>query len=241
MSLREKQSARRRSEMLDAAELLIRQGGSTEFSMRTLATTAEVSPATPYNFFGSKEGLLFALLERSLESFMSEALDVLTTDPLERIVEAADRAVVILLRDPVLLRPLYQVMLGLSDPVHHPTFLEHAFQFYAKALDPAVERGLVDQDERLGLAATLMAHVMGVLDLWVHEDIEDAWFRAQVNYGVSHLLWPLARGKTLAKLKARRDAARAALAGLKPQALFGSIHRHGGKPGAEAASRRGKS
>ncbi len=58
--------ADRRRRILDAAEGLIRQTGGTNFSLLTLADKAEVSPATPYNFFGSKARLLFALFNRSL-------------------------------------------------------------------------------------------------------------------------------------------------------------------------------
>ena len=116
--LRERQTQARRRHMLDAAEMLIRQGGNVGFSMRTLASVAEVSQATPYNFFGSKEGLLFALLSRSLDSFISEGLVRSSDDPIAHVIDTANNAATILLRDPVFLRPLYQVMLGLTDPVH---------------------------------------------------------------------------------------------------------------------------
>jgi AcrR family transcriptional regulator len=204
MSLREKQSAARRRQMLDAAEALIRQTGGTDFSMRALADAAEVSPATPYNFFGSKEGLLFELLDSNLKIFMREALIFDTVQPLEQALEAAEKAVAIILRDPVFLRPLYKVLLGLTDPIHHPKFLKDAFVFYRATLALAAGYGLFeDEQERNSLACSLMAHFLGLLDLWVHEDIDDDWFRAQIVYGFVLQLWPLATGPELDMLRAR--------------------------------------
>lgn len=207
MSLREKKAAAMHRQMLDTAELMIRQSGGTDFSMRALAASAEVSPTTPYNFFGSKEGLLYELLERNLKSFMKDGLAE-AQDPIAHAIDSIDNAVAMLLRDPVLLRPLYQVMLGLTDPVHHPRFLKRAFSFYRSALDPAVARKLVDAKEQTTLACAMMAHLMGVLDLWVHEDIDDDGFRVHVAYGIVHLLWPYARGKSLTCLKQRFEELR---------------------------------
>lgn len=201
MSLRAKQSATRKRQMLDAAELLIRQSGGTDFTMRALASIAEVSPATPYNFFGSKEGLLFELLKRNLKVFLKNALTFKSDDPIEQAIEAAENAVQILAQDPVLLRPLYMVMLGLNDPVHHPEFIKEAFTFYRLTLAGAVEHKLIDEDERSILACSLMTHFMGALDLWVHDDIEDDWFRAHVIYGFVQFLRPIAHGKRLIKLE----------------------------------------
>ncbi len=195
MSLRERQTANRRRQMLDAAEALIRQSGSTDFSMRVLATAAEVSPATPYNFFGSKEGLLFALLQRTLDVFMTQGLSFVSTDPFEQAIEAAENAVDLLLSDTVLMRPLYQVMLGLSDAVHHPQFIQGAFAFYRRALQGLVDQGVLsDAAERDTHAFSLMAHFIGVLNLWVQDDIDDDYFRAQVILGFIQLLWPLSSG-----------------------------------------------
>ncbi len=221
MSLREKQTAARRNQMLDAAELLIRQSGGTDFSMRALATMAEVSPATPYNFFGSKEGLLFELLTRNLKSFMKEALVFSSDDPIEQVIEAAENAVDILLRDPAFLRPLYQVLLGLTDPIHHPKFLKDAFVFYRTTLNGALEHKLLaNEQDRTALACSLMAHFMGVLDLWVHEDIHDDWFHAQIAYGFIHSLWPIANGKSLKILKKRYADAKKVLSNRRKQPAF---------------------
>jgi len=221
MSLREKQAAARRQQMLDAAELLIRKSGGTGFSMRALAATAEVSPATPYNFFGSKEGLLFELMTRNLRILAKEALAYSSEDPIEHSIEAADHVVSVLVADSQLLRPLYQVVLGQTDPVHHPSFLKDALDLYRRSLDAALEQGLLTNErERTALACALMAHVMGLMSLWVHEDVDNDWFRSQVAFGFINLLWPFARGKSLKKLQKRAVVVRAQLSKLRAPQLF---------------------
>lgn len=202
----------RRLQMLGAAELLIRQSGGTDFSMRALATAAEVSPTTPYNFFGSKEALLFELLTRQLQRFMTEAYNCPTDDPAAQVIDAAVSVVDMLLADPVLLRPLHQVLLGLGDPVHHPKFLKSAFVFYRRTLDGAVAHELVGDAERDILATTMMSIFLGVLYLWIHEDISDDWFRAQIVYGFAHLLLPHMRGGSVTLLRKKIAEARIVLA-----------------------------
>ena len=206
MSLRAKQAVDRRNKMLDAAESLVRETRGTDFSMRALSLAAEVGPTTPYNFFGSKEGLLFELMNRTLKPFENEALVFSSEDPLEQAVQAAENAVRIIVRDADYLRPLYQTLLSLSDPVNRPKYLNSAVVFYRKALNGAVEHKLLSSEhERTSLAWSLLAHLVGVLYLWLHENINDDMFRAHVVSGFVHLLLPLADGKSLKKLQKRRN------------------------------------
>jgi AcrR family transcriptional regulator len=56
--------------------------------MRRLAGDAGVSVRTLYNHFGDKEGLLTALVQRSLDSIDVAVHHLTATDPIERIWEA---------------------------------------------------------------------------------------------------------------------------------------------------------
>jgi AcrR family transcriptional regulator len=79
--LREKQMAERRGRILDAAESLIRQTGGTDFPMLALAERAEVSPTTPYNLFGSKAGVLYALLNRTMDQINERTQSFSSANP----------------------------------------------------------------------------------------------------------------------------------------------------------------
>jgi AcrR family transcriptional regulator len=73
--------------VLDAARSFIEQHGVEQLSMRRLADEAEVSVRTLYNHFGDKEGLLAALVQRSLASMDVEVHQIAARDPIERIWE----------------------------------------------------------------------------------------------------------------------------------------------------------
>ncbi len=66
-SLRERQRERRRQNILDAAWQLIGEKGLDNTSIEEVAARAEVGPATVYNYFGSKNDLLQALLVLYIE------------------------------------------------------------------------------------------------------------------------------------------------------------------------------
>ena len=210
MSLRAKQVDARRNRILDEAALLIRSTGGTDFSMRSLAEAAEVSPATPYNLFTSKEGLLYALLSRSLDEITLRGLAFRSSDPLEHVLEAAEQAADIFLNDPHFMRPLYQFLLGVVDPIHRPKFIERSLAYWRSALASAEQAGLLNADFDANLLVyTLMAHFMGVLEFWIHDDIDAPGFRARVVHDTVLLLLPLADDARRPRLLKRlRDARR---------------------------------
>jgi AcrR family transcriptional regulator len=79
-----------REALLAAAEQLIEQGGISALSVRAVAEEIGASTRAVYSTFGSKEGLLEALAQRSFE-MLRDAIAELphTTDPERDLVEAA--------------------------------------------------------------------------------------------------------------------------------------------------------
>jgi AcrR family transcriptional regulator len=181
VALREQQKSERRNRILDAAEKLIRETGGTGFSVRALAVASGVSAATPFNLFGSKEGLLYALLSRSLDQIVTEGLRFKSPDPAFHVIEAADNVVNAFLDDPEFLRPLYQVLLSVSHPVHRPLFMERTFAYWQTASLTIETRKPALRDI---VAQALMAHFIGLLELWVHRDLDDRAFRRHAICGV---------------------------------------------------------
>src|SRR6201993_775251 len=110
MGLREKQAGERRDRILAAARKLIRATGGTGFSMRALAEESEVSLATPYNLFGSKSGVLYALLNASLDRVDRAAITFSSSNAVERVLEVAGIAADVYTRDAAFYRPLMQFL-----------------------------------------------------------------------------------------------------------------------------------
>ena len=185
MRLREKQMAERRHRILDAAERLIRETGGTDFSVRTLASVAEVAPATPFNLFASKEGLLYALLSRNLDRVIAEGLRFKGSKPYLHIVEAATNAVDMFGQDPQFMRPIYRVLLGVNDEVHRPQFMQRSIGYWREAVGTIPEQRLLSTElERNLLATSLQAQFLGLLEFWVHQEFDIGTFRKHAVYGI---------------------------------------------------------
>ncbi len=140
--LRQKQKELRCQAVLDAAEQLIRETGSAGFSMLKLAERAQMSSMTPYNLFGTKGAILYALLNRSLDDIFTGGEPAMThPDPFEQALLAATAAVDFFIADPEYYRPLYQFLLGVSEPVYRPAYMARALEFWRRAFTGLQARG----------------------------------------------------------------------------------------------------
>ncbi len=182
--------------VLNAAEALVRKTGDTDFSMLTLASKAKVSPATPYNLFGSKGSILYTLLNRSLDEISKGFEQAFSrSNPYERVLKSAKSAARVFLTDPVFYRPLYKFLLGVSDAVHRPAFMDRSHTFWRSAVDGIDEAHLLPKD--IGpneLARQFMIQFTGALDLWVHEELSNSQFEAQITYGTGLVLLGISTG-----------------------------------------------
>jgi len=71
VSRRNDGKAARRSKIVGAARQMIVETGGDGFSMRALADRAAVSLVTPYSLFGSKAGVITALLDVEVQSMIA--------------------------------------------------------------------------------------------------------------------------------------------------------------------------
>lgn len=196
--------------LLDAAASLIRTSGGTDFSMLALAELARVSPATPYNLLGSKAGILWALLNHSLDKIEARfALIREPRDPFERVVQAAATGAEIFASEPDFYRPLYRFLLGCADPVSRPEFMDRSLAYWMHATALMNQRGYlqapIDQAE---FCREMTIHFLGVLDLWVQHELDDEEFRAQIVFGTSVKLLAVADEPARARLMKHLQAAK---------------------------------
>lgn len=215
MGLREKQSDERKQRILNVADALIRQTGGTEFSMRMLAEMAKVSPATPYNLFGSKDGVLSASLARSLDKIVTEGLVSPQNEPIDFVIAANQTAVSRLVGEKALLRPLYQYLLGVVDPVHRPTHIKSSLYFWRTVAETAMTAGEAADEARMldydALTYLLFCHFLGLLELWIHQDIEDEAFMARAIYGSLLIITPFVPAASKPTLHEQLTSAKSAL------------------------------
>ena len=209
-SLRARQKEQRRQRLMDAAERLIRATGSTEFAMTHVAEGAEVSATTPYNLFGSKVALLYALLNRSMDRVdtIGETLDA-ESDAVRKLLTAADSVAHLFAADPRFYRPLLQVLVGVEDPVHRPAFMNRGLNYWMRAVGgffvPERKPFLI---QPVDLARNIEIYFVGVLDLWIQKELSDAAFCAQTVFGAAWMVMPVVGPKELARLKRQLSGSR---------------------------------
>ena len=199
-----RQKLRRQDAILDAAEQLVREHGATNFSMLALSAKAELSPATPYNLFGNKASILYALLNRSLDGIFEGAQRVaVVPDPIDKVLIAAAQAGAFFVADPDYYRPLYQYLLGVIDPVHRPAYMNRALDYWRAALEGFECRKVLSRNQCDVLARGIVAHVVGVLDFWIHGDLDDDFFSPLLEHGVVLLIFHIADGDQRERLSKR--------------------------------------
>lgn len=86
----ERGKSKRRRAILDAARDIILREGEAGMTMRSMAAQAGVSPATPYNLFGSKQAILQAIYDEDYLAYGRYFEAHASNDPLIRIFDIAD-------------------------------------------------------------------------------------------------------------------------------------------------------
>jgi AcrR family transcriptional regulator len=90
--LRKKQKQKREEAIIEAAKVLIGEKGYRNTSIEEIAERAEVGPATVYNYFNSKSGLLMSIFNNEFEILLEDGENILSNPPAE-----AEEAVYMLL------------------------------------------------------------------------------------------------------------------------------------------------
>ncbi len=89
LSLRERNKQKRRIHVIDSARLLFNSKGYSSTRLDEIAETAEVGIATVHNYFGTKLGLLAAVLDEDFRELFRQSEELLAAervDPLHDIL-----------------------------------------------------------------------------------------------------------------------------------------------------------
>jgi AcrR family transcriptional regulator len=109
-SNRDNDSADARTRILDAAARLVASGGVAALTTRAVATEAAVQAPTLYRLFGDKRGLLDAVAEHGLASFIAEKVAAPPQDdPVQELRDAWDAYVDFGLANPAVFAIMHEV------------------------------------------------------------------------------------------------------------------------------------
>jgi len=101
---------KRQRAILDAARDIMARSGDSGLTMLAVAHQAGVSPATPYNLFGSKQAILRELYEDDLRAFYSLFDERASDKPLDRLFDLVDLTIVHWQRAPDYYKALLTVL-----------------------------------------------------------------------------------------------------------------------------------
>ncbi|MGD9472606.1 MAG: TetR/AcrR family transcriptional regulator [Novosphingobium sp.] len=199
----EKAKEKRRTAILEACERLIRETGTTDFSMKDLAAAAGISTYTTYNLIGSKATVFYVLLNRGIDRIdVERILSGTHPDPFQRVFDAGLAVANVFASDPEFYRPLMRYLLGVLDPVNRPAYMSRAFDYWHQAVQPIADADLLCHGmSASSLARNLQVFFTGAIDYWVHGELSGEELRAQVRYGITLHLLALARDDRAAGLE----------------------------------------
>jgi AcrR family transcriptional regulator len=205
MTLEEKKN-RRRQQIISAAEELVRETGSTDFSMNTLAERAGFSTPTTYNLIGSKGTVLYILLNQYQDRLDNSLLrPKRTSDPFAHVLHASDVAVKVYTGDSSFIRSLMRFLLGIPDPIHRPAFMTRGYQYWWRAFQGLEKHGYLGKGVSIDdVSRDFVVYFSGVIDFWVHEELDDKQFHIQARVGVLMRLLAIADDQAMQE-KLRRE------------------------------------
>ena len=188
MANRETAKHRRRQQIMRAARTLMQRTGRTGFSMRALADEAGVSIATPYNLFGSKQAIMFAVLDADLGQYQ-ERLASLRVDELETFFKAVSVATTLYSTEPSFYRAVLFAVYNEGGREYRAMFGGPRHAMWKSFVEAAVKAGyLSDALDPDAFAATLSRTFFASILEWVSGEISLPELEAWAQYGFALLL-----------------------------------------------------
>lgn len=176
------------AKILAATARMISCVGPTRLTLADVGTEVGLAPATLLQRFGSKRGLLIALVEQGVASVDQCFVDVrgASSSALTAAIKAASDLAEHVRTPEELANNLAFFQIDLSDPEFHRLALEHSRRVragYQSLLDDAIAEGDLVECDTAALASALQAVAAGSLLNWaIHRDGPVAtWVRADIE------------------------------------------------------------
>jgi AcrR family transcriptional regulator len=174
--------------ILAATARMISRVGPVRLTLADVGGEVGLAPATLLQRFGSKRGLLLALVQQSVESVAESFERVRSTrgNALDAVIAAASEIAEHVRTPEELANNLAFFQIDLSDPDFHRLALEHSRRVragYQSLLDEAIAVGELQPCDTAALASALQAVAAGSLLNWaIHrEGAVGRWVRADVE------------------------------------------------------------
>ena len=200
---RQEAKDRRGREIVRAARELMQQTGSTGFSMRTLAQAAGVSIATPYNLFGSKQAIMYAVLDADLEVYQKR-LASLRVDKIEVFFRAVSLATSLYATEPAFYQAVLSAVYNDGGTEFRSMFGGPRHAMWRGLVQAAVDGRLLDAAVDVDALAITLAHIFFSCILeWAAGELSLAELEVRTQYGFALTLLAMATPASAARLRER--------------------------------------
>lgn len=159
---------RRRRAILDAARRIVITDGEAGLTMRAIASEAGVALVTPYNLFGSKQGVLQAMCEEQLEQVFAASPAWTGDAGIRRLFDLIDFNFGEFQQDPDFYRAFWDILYGKTGIEIEASVWEPRNVMMQGLLRSAITAGDVREDAAIEqLARNLMRLFRAVTLEWV--------------------------------------------------------------------------
>lgn len=172
--------------IIAAAREIIRETGNAELPMRLLAARAKVSMTRPYALFGSKSGVVAAILASDYVVFAAQRAALHSPDVIERHFDSMRLGLNLYASDQPFYRALFRMTWDTAQGGSDPTRLNHS-AFVAR-MRAASEAGLLRPDVDPELCADVLTDLFSSsVRAWavLGWDIERLYAKLGYSYAIA--------------------------------------------------------
>lgn len=217
MPTREESKAQRRRAIVAAARTLMQQTGQAGFSMRGLSDQAGVSIATPYNLFGSKQAVMYAVLDADLEQYQTR-LERLKSDELDVFFQAVSLASKLYSAEPGFYRAVLFAVYSDGGTEFRAMFSGPRHVMWRRMVTNAQAAGLIDEAiEPNSFAITISQLLFAIIMEWVNGLLSLEELEARGHYGFAVALSGVATPAAAPRVREQLMAAQQRLKDLHKQ------------------------
>ena len=187
MPSREESKEHRRRTIVRAARTLMQETGQAGFSMRGLADKAGVSIATPYNLFGSKQAVMFAVLDADLEQYQDQ-LERLKADEIDVFFKAVSLATSLYSAEPAFYRAVLFAAYNDGGTGFRAMFSGPRHAMWRRLVNNARAAGKIAHEVEPNSFAINLAHIFfSCIIEWVNGllSLEELETRAQYGFAIA--------------------------------------------------------
>ena len=179
----------RKQKILDAARDIINDSGRATISMRAIAEAAGVSPATPYNLFGSKKEIMHQLFNQNLQEYMVRVEELAHGDALLAIFETLRLAREMYEADTTFFKSVLSLLFQAEQQDLKYSFTQPRYYFFRKLIEKAMQQGSLLQDTPSDLCANACVHIfLSTVLSWVNDEVSFDELERDVIFGFGAIL-----------------------------------------------------